>query len=76
MNLTRKNVQLYESIARQSYIDTPANAEYADGTPATDKDFRAIVQMRAALAVFKQMGIVSSDVSLDTREPFVEDFAD
>lgn len=76
MNITRKHVQLFEAIARNSYIDTPANREYSDGTPATDKDFRAIMCMKAALSVFKNMGVVAEDVTLDLKDPFVEDFSE
>lgn len=70
MKITRQHVQLFESIGRESFINTPANMEFADGTPATDRDFRAIVTLRSALSVFQNMGLVDPNVTLDLREPF------
>ena len=71
MKLERKHVQLFQEVGRNSFIHTPANMEYNDGTEATDKDFVAIVSLRAALSVFKTMGLVKDEtVTLDLREPF------
>lgn len=70
VKLTRKEVHLFETLGRNAFIDLPANMEFPDGTPATDKDFRAIASLRAALAVFKTMGIVDNEVTLDLREPY------
>lgn len=76
MKITRKEVQLFQHIGKTLFIDTPANLEYSDGTPATDQDFRAIVTLRAALSVFQTMGIVQEDVKIELKEPFEEDFKD
>lgn len=70
MKITRKDVQLFESLGRSNFVDTPANMEYADGTPATDRDFRAIVTLRAALSTFQTMGLVGKDVTLDLVTPY------
>ncbi len=69
MNLTRKDVQLFETVGRTNFIDTPANMEYHDGSPATDKDFRAIMSLRAALTVFQTMGLVDPNLKLELRLP-------
>ena len=70
MNITRKEVQLFEVIAKSNFVDTAANMEYADGTPATDRDFRAIMTMRAALSVLQTMGLVDKNITLDLRTPY------
>jgi hypothetical protein len=70
MKIERKHIHLFETLGRNSFIDTPANMEFADGTPATDKDFRVLASLRAALAVFKTMGVVAEDVTIDLREPY------
>lgn len=70
MNITRADVQLFETLGRNGFIDTPANMEFADGTPATDRDFRAVVTLRAALSVFQKMGLVDPAITLDLVPPY------
>lgn len=71
MNITRKDVHLFEVLGKNNIVDTAANMEYADGSPATDRDFRAIMTLRAALSVFQTMGLVDKTVTLDLKTPYV-----
>jgi len=70
MKITRKEFLLFESIGKNLFIDTPANLEFDDGTIVNDKDFRTLVTLRTALSVFKTMGLVQSDETLDLTEPY------
>jgi hypothetical protein len=70
MKITKEHVQLFEAVGRESFINTPANMEFSDGTPATDRDFRAIITLRAALTVLQTIGLVDKTITLDLREPF------
>lgn len=72
VKITRKDIQLFETLGRNGFIDTPANMEFHDGSPATDKDFRFIITLRAALATLQSMGIVEEIVVLELRTPYQE----
>ena len=74
MNLKRKDLQLFELLSKNGYIDTPANLEYSDGSKMAGHEFRCLVNLRAALSTLQSMGIVDPTITLDMNEPFTEDF--
>ncbi len=74
MRLTKDTVVLYRHLARQNYINTPANMVWADGMPIAEADFTAAMQLKAALSVFASLGIIGSDIELELSESFVEIF--
>lgn len=59
MIVTRKDLILFENLSRRNFIDTPANQEFADGTPLTGQEFRGYVLLKAALSVLQSMGVAS-----------------
>lgn len=76
MNLNKEDVHLFDRLAKAHYLDDAANYEYPNGKPLESGDFRSICLLKAALSVFKKMGVVEEKVTLDLKEPFVEDFAE
>lgn len=72
MIVTRKQLQLFEHLAKHAFIDTPANLQFADDTPLTGPEFRQFVMLRAALSVLKSMDmdIADSGITLELTEPF------
>jgi hypothetical protein len=70
MIITRKQLQLFEHLAKHAFIDTPANLQFADDTPLTPPEFRQFVMLRAALSVLKSMDAANHEVTIDLVEPF------
>lgn len=70
MIITRKQLQLFEHLAKHAFIDTPANLQFADDTPLTGPEFRQFVMLRAALSVLKSIGVVTDNaVTIELTEP-------
>lgn len=70
MIVTRKQLQLFEILARNGYIDTPANLQFQDDSPLTEKEFRHFVLLRAALSVLQSEGLADALAKFELTEPY------
>lgn len=69
MIVTRKNLVLFENLARLNFVDIPANQEFADGTPLSGPEFRQFVLLKAALSVLKSMDADVRDMNISIELP-------
>lgn len=71
MIVTRKQLQLFEHLAKFGFIDTPANLQFADDSPLTGPEFRLYVMLKAALSTLKSMDsdLADQPITLELSEP-------
>lgn len=67
--LTRKDVQIFQSLARTRFVDGPAGAELADGTHLDNSTYTAVCFIRAAVSVLIRKGLLPEGTEVPVVEP-------
>lgn len=70
MIITRKELMLFELLAKNGFIDTPANLQFADDSPLTGQEFRQFVTLRAALSVLQSINAADPNFTLELTQPY------